>query len=220
VIASDPTGHKDQVDDGGSCDSLCLKKQKNVCRPNDWDCLDRRGSYNRSRRAGSTSPIPNDDAEATVEDMLLSNPKFDPFGCKYSAGSDCIYSGSEAEKIDKAFLKLYQDYGIDLDYYALHELANPLPIDQVSTELQGSLTRRGNYAITLFLKQIENEGGNKLWGVRVDPQHYGQDLLNYEPNYVFHLMLTHPTILAHTIEIVNNMPPGQWEQLNNTSPGW
>ena len=74
---------------------------------------------------------------------------------------------------------------------------------------------RSNFAILLFLKQLEAEGGQKL-SMSSDEQNF----LNYEPNYVYRLMVYHPETLAHTIELMKNMYPGQYEQLKNSdNPG-
>lgn len=211
IVANDPTGHycvgdveecvaHDDVDEGGTGDGY---------QPPDPD--DELSGDQGTNGAGAVV-----DPEYTVESLLLDNPDFDPFRCKYSSSSECIYSGSDMEKTDLAFLELYKEQGIDLDYYAARGLANPLQADLVPTELMGMLPRsRSSFAILLFIVQIEKETGQKLWG--------GTDLqgfLNYEPNYVYRLMVYHPDTLANAIDVVNNMPPGQYEQYKNSDdPG-
>ena len=206
VRYNDPTGHQtDSTNDRGSthgCDN-------NVADCDHSKCYDT--AANNYRDEGPCTYPSKIDSTTTLESLLLDNPAFDPFGCKYSGSLDCIYPGSEREKYDSAMLDLYITLGIDIDYYAARGLPNPVDVNLLPYELQHHLPfDAARYPILLFFLELEKDTGNKLYG-NADLQTF----MNFEANYVFRLMATHPGALNRAIGVYNNMPPEQRSTYEN-----
>ena len=206
---SDPTGHMRTSEKCGGnseqCDHLGVSSG--------WIGKNTFVKKNDTENTTEWGLEPSNDMVYDVESLLLDNPDFDPLRCNYGSSSDCT---SDDFEMDSDFLKLYDDLGIDIDYYASRALPNPITADQISSEWVWHLSfDRSSFAITLFMQELEKETGNNLWR--------GSDFqytINREPNYVFSLMIWHPMSLIHAIETVNNMPPGMYEQYKNSDdPG-
>ncbi len=129
----------------------------------------------------------------TMDGILAKNPNFNPFTTGFENLGD--YRGSNAEISDAKFLKLYESLGIDIDSYANQGLSNPISLDQVPKELQIRLPLVANDAETrFFINQVGRATGNDLTT---------NNMLNYEPNYVYSLMKSHPDVLVQSVASFN-----------------